>query len=215
MKIPIITLRRIKITTEYPAWNSGRSCVHFGRETGYADLCFAKLTKLREVALLYAKDGYRNLPPTKIWEMITLQHGFMYQTLLLIMKEDRQWMYNIILRRNCSTIVVMEKQWILHKMCVFLTLGMPRLCDLLSCVACPSLYKLSHKQHDFRKILLTIKCVFWFSLQHLSEKVFIPRRNERDVIKKYILVFMYSTLYSCPILMKLNFLDRFSKNTEI
>jgi len=35
----------------------------------------------------------------------------------------------------------------------------------------------------FVKTLLNIKCVFWFSLQHLSETFVIVRRNERDIIK--------------------------------
>ena len=34
--------------------------------------------------------------------------------------------------------------------------------------------------------LMNIKCVFWFSLQLLSETFLILRRNERDVIKIYI-----------------------------
>ena len=41
-------------------------------------------------------------------------------------------------------------------------------------------------------------------------------RNERDMKKKCILVFMYSTRYSCPILMKPDLLDIFfSKNPQI
>ena len=35
----------------------------------------------------------------------------------------------------------------------------------------------------FEKMLLNTKCVFWFSLQLLSETFLIPRRTERDVIK--------------------------------
>jgi len=45
---------------------------------------------------------------------------------------------------------------------------------------------LSHKRHDFRKKknkLLNTKCVFWFSLQILSETFLILRRNERDEIE--------------------------------
>jgi len=46
---------------------------------------------------------------------------------------------------------------------------------------------------------------FLFSLQRLSEAVLILRRNERDMIKKCVLVFMSSTRYSCPILMTLEY----------
>jgi hypothetical protein len=48
-----------------------------------------------------------------------------------------------------------------------------------------SLSTLSHKRQDFRgkKMLLNIKCVFWVSLQLLSETFLILRRSERDMIK--------------------------------
>jgi len=43
---------------------------------------------------------------------------------------------------------------------------------------------LSHKRYDFRKKkLLNTKCVFWFSVQLLSETFLILRRYERDIIK--------------------------------
>ena len=35
----------------------------------------------------------------------------------------------------------------------------------------------------FEKKLLKTKCVFWFSLQLLSEIFLIPKRSERDMIK--------------------------------
>jgi hypothetical protein len=37
---------------------------------------------------------------------------------------------------------------------------------------------------SFEKKLLNTKCVFWFSIQLLSETFLILRRNERDMIKK-------------------------------
>jgi hypothetical protein len=46
-----------------------------------------------------------------------------------------------------------------------------------------SFSKLSHKLHVLRKKILKIKCVIWFSLQHLSETFFIIIRNERDMMK--------------------------------
>ena len=39
----------------------------------------------------------------------------------------------------------------------------------------------------------------------MSETFLILRRNERDIIKNVLLVFVYSTRYSCPILMKNGF----------
>jgi hypothetical protein len=41
----------------------------------------------------------------------------------------------------------------------------------------------SQKWHLLRKMLLKIKCVFWFSLHLLSETFFIIIRNDRDMIK--------------------------------
>ena len=47
--------------------------------------------------------------------------------------------------------------------------------------------------------------MFRFSLQRLFEIFLNLRKTERDTIKKRILVFMLSTRYSCPILMKHQF----------
>jgi len=78
-------------------------------------------------------------------------------------------------------------------------------------------YTLSHKWRGFRKKekkLLNIKCMFWFSLNLWSE-TFSSLWAERWTIinvhwssckMPFILVIFYS---------KLNFLDRFSKNTQI
>jgi hypothetical protein len=64
---------------------------------------------------------------------------------------------------------------------------------ILSSVACPALQyfsTLAHKRHDFReKILLNIERGFWFFLQLLSEKFFILRRIQPDII---INLFRYS-----------------------
>jgi len=42
------------------------------------------------------------------------------------------------------------------------------------------------KGTTFEKKFLNIKCVFWFSLQLLSETFLIPRRTEWGMIKKYV-----------------------------
>jgi hypothetical protein len=54
----------------------------------------------------------------------------------------------------------------------------------LSSVSCSTLQyfsTLSHKRHGFRKKLLNTKCVFWFSLQLLSETFLILRKTDRDM----------------------------------
>jgi hypothetical protein len=63
------------------------------------------------------------------------------------------------------------------------------------------------KSRIFENMLLNIKCVFRVYLQLLYQIFFILRRNERDILydRKCILVFMWSTCYSCPIVMKLEF----------
>ena len=74
--------------------------------------------------------------------------------------------------------------------------------------ALPYFSTLSYKRHNFRgkKKLLNTKCVFWFSLQLLSEAVLILRRTERDmIINLFKSQCTAPTRYSCQILIKLDF----------
>ena len=63
------------------------------------------------------------------------------------------------------------------------------------------------------KKLPNTKCVFGFSLQLLSKIYFILRKNVWNMIQ--ILVFTYSSLYSYPILINLNFSIDFGKILNI
>jgi hypothetical protein len=66
------------------------------------------------------------------------------------------------------------------------------------------------------KNLLDTKCVFWFSLQLLSETFLSLRSIKRDMIKKCLLVFLWTIRHFNAILVKPEFLfDRFPKNTQI
>jgi len=64
---------------------------------------------------------------------------------------------------------------------------------ILPSVVCSALQYfsiLSHKRHDFRtKTLLKSKCVFWFSLQTLSQTFLILRINERNMIQNMYIGF--------------------------
>jgi hypothetical protein len=66
---------------------------------------------------------------------------------------------------------------------------MERTRAILSFEDCQALQYFStlSKRHDFpERKLLNTKCVFWFSVQLLSETFLILRRTERDIIKMYI-----------------------------
>jgi len=91
------------------------------------------------------------------------------------------------MRRVCATIVAAKKQWVLHNLSVFVGLGTQQAMRMRHIVTCglPALQHfptITHKRHDFgeKKKLLKTKCLFWFSLQLMSETVLILRRNGRS-----------------------------------
>ena len=85
-----------------------------------------------------------------------------------------------------------------------------------SSLAPPYFSVLSHKRHDFwKRKLLNIKCVFWFSLQLLFETFLILWRIQRHI-------FIDVETSSCKVHVifvgfwwKVNFLDRVSKKHQV
>jgi hypothetical protein len=62
-------------------------------------------------------------------------------------------------------------------------------CAILSSEVCPVLQcfsTLSHKRQDFFFFKLDKKCIFWFSVQRLTETFLLLRGTEKDMIKIYI-----------------------------
>ena len=83
-------------------------------------------------------------------------------------RQDRQCTYDVTLRRGHVTNFAIDKQSVLHTMCVSVALVIQHVKRMrrviLSSVASPALQyfsTLSHKRHDFRGVgkLLNIKCV--------------------------------------------------------
>jgi hypothetical protein len=76
---------------------------------------------------------------------------------------------------------------VIYTECVFVALlsCMQCACSVLLSAACPAVWCFSNKQYDFeKKKLLTIKCMFWFSLQLCMKQTFLIRRKiQRDMIK--------------------------------
>jgi hypothetical protein len=108
------------------------------------------------------------------------------------LKQDRQCTY----KANWATFMQLLLPWKSNNYCTL------RMCDCNHmhppcnahapyCHLWPArlcnISTLSRKRHDFRrKILLRIKCAFWFTLQLLSETLLILRRNEQDMILKNV-----------------------------
>jgi len=127
-------------------------------------------------------------------------------------KQDGQCKYNVTSRRIRATNVVMERQWVLHSLSVCIcSLRCPTTtAHAPYCHLWPApLYNIF--PHDLingtifeKKVIEHNMCVLIFSTI-LMWNISHSQKNKWDMIKKCILVFMYSTFYSCPILMKLEF----------
>ena len=83
-------------------------------------------------------------------------------------------------------------------------------CAILSSVACPALHyfsKLSHKRYDIRKkiYIYWVQNVCFDFPYNVYLNISHSKKKWARYDQKYRLVFMYSTHYSCPILMTREF----------
>jgi hypothetical protein len=133
--------------------------------------------------ILYASSASRVVATPAILSVVP--------TAKLFKQKDRQCTVRIsvILRRDLATIVAVDKQEVLHIVCVCVCRLVHPACNAHAsyCHLWPaSLYYIfphSLKRQDFRqKKLPNTKCVLWFPLQIFSVKFLILRRNERDMM---------------------------------
>ena len=85
-------------------------------------------------------------------------------------------------------------------------------------VACLSLpnFSTSHKRHEFRKMVIEHKMCILIFCTNFVWNISHSKTNWARYDQKCISVLMWSTCYSCPILIKLEFSRHFfSENTQI
>jgi hypothetical protein len=117
------------------------------------------------------------------------------------------------------TIVSLENQWELHILTVRLWAYLSNMqnecavlyCHLWRCQDLPYFSTLSDTRHEFRENLIEYKmCFFDLPQKPLSKIFLIPRKIKRDVI-----INVHRSACKVPVIFLHNFLDRFSKNTQI
>jgi hypothetical protein len=106
-----------------------------------------------------------------------------------VTEQDGQYTCNVTVRRVLPTIVAAEIAIrITYCECVFVALGIQhavRMCCVVILLYSIFLHYPMNgtifKKKKKKKILLNTKCVFWFSLRHLSEIFLILGQIDRDM----------------------------------
>jgi len=136
-----------------------------------------------------------------------------------------QYMYDVILRCVRATIVVVVKQWVLHKLSVCVCSPRYPVCSAHA----PYCHRWTAPLYNIfphyvclmndtifeSEKLLNTKYVFWSSVQHLSEIRNILRRMERDMMKNVYWSSCYVAFSLVRFQWNLNVIARVSKNPQI
>jgi len=98
-------------------------------------------------------------------------------------------MYKVTLRHAHPTLLQWKRNSITYSERMSVTLGIQHALRVQHIVICGLAVTIMFTHYPtngtiFKKKLLNIKCVFWFSLQLLSEILLILARNERDMMSK-------------------------------
>jgi hypothetical protein len=142
---------------------------------------------------------------------VSLKTASTYYTVLVfrqchwVESKSRQAMYCtyiLTLGRVCASIIALEKQWVLHNVCVcvFVALGIQhamRMRHIVICglPGCKYFYRLSHKRHDFRKTTTEHKmCVLIFPI-HFFWNISLSKKEWA----RYDFKNVYRSAYTVPL----------------
>jgi hypothetical protein len=130
---------------------------------------------------------------------------------MYVWRNTRARSYNHCCRRKCVSITCSESMSGNSGFQLIMRMHHIAICPLYGSPVC---FHIISYTALFKENLLPVKFVFLFYLQLLTETFLIQRRIKRDIINRHT--------YSCraPVILdrfepNSNFLDRFSKNTQI
>jgi hypothetical protein len=168
---------------------------------------------------ILARDGKRTYQPTQTHSAHTI--WFQQPTSFFYGEKSRQTKDAVYSKRNTGALsrklVTVHRQYLIPQFCVCSHFYPARKVHGPYCIIIRGLTG-STIRHDFwgKKMFLNIKCVFWFSLQLLSENFLLLRRFQRDIVmyvQNFCQIFMKLTIFSTDFLKISN--TRFHENPSI